>query len=168
MIVNTPRVIVVMGVAGSGKTTIGELLAARHGGRFFDADDFHQAANVEKMSIGIPLNDADRQPWLQRLRSEVIDAAPAGQLTLLACSALKRAYRGVLGLDREDVATVYLHGNPGTLTERLNSRDGHYMKPEMLGSQLETLEIPSPDEALHIPIILTPDQIAELIEEKLF
>ncbi len=168
MTTKTPRVIVIMGVAGSGKTTIGELLAERHDGSFFDADDFHPVANVEKMSGGTPLNDDDRLPWLQRLRREVIDAAPAGQLTLLACSALKQTYREILGLGQGDVRTVFLHGQASTLTERLISRGGHYMKPEMLSSQLETLETPAPDEALHIPISLTPVQIAELIEEKLF
>jgi gluconokinase len=163
-----PRVIVIMGVTGTGKSTIGELLAKRHGGRYFDADDFHPPANVEKMSGGTPLNDEDRLPWLQRLRSEVIDSAPEDQLTLLACSALKRAYRDLLGLDREGIRTVYLHGHPSTLLERLESRSGHYMKAEMLDSQLEAMEVPSPQTALHVPVTLTPGQIVELIEEKLF
>ncbi|MBC7980283.1 MAG: gluconokinase [Armatimonadetes bacterium] len=153
-----------MGVAGSGKTTIGQLLALRHGGKFFDADDYHPPGNVAKMSLGIPLNDTDRLPWLNRLRSEVIDASSPNEFTVLACSALKHSYRKILGLHQPGIGTVFLNGDPATLAERLSSRAGHYMKPGMLDSQLETLEVPSMTEAFHIPIILTPQQIVERIE----
>ncbi len=157
-----------MGVAGSGKTTIGSLLALRHGGVFHDADDFHPQANVDKMAQGHPLNDDDRLPWLQRLRTDVIDSAPEGKITILACSALKQYYREILGLDQTDVSAVFLAGDPETLSERISSRKGHYMKPGMLTSQLETLEAPSPKEALHVSIAATPEEIADQIEAELF
>lgn len=163
---NTPRVIVVMGVAGSGKTTIGTRLARRHGGVFFDADDFHPQANVDKMAQGDPLNDEDRLPWLNRLRKEVIDGE-VGRVRILACSALKHAYREILGLDKEDVATVYLAGDSTILEKRINMREGHYMKPGMLASQLDTLEIPSPADALHVSIQSTPEEIVAEIEKGL-
>jgi len=165
--VKAPRVIVIMGVAGSGKTTIGNLLAQRHGGVFFDADDFHPQANVDKMAQGHPLNDEDRMPWLQRLRREVIDTATEGRITILACSALKRKYREILGLNQTDVSTVFLAGDAEILEQRISSREGHYMKPGMLTSQLETLEVPSPREALHVSITRNPEEIAETIEAEL-
>jgi len=165
--VKAPRVIVIMGVAGSGKTTIGNLLAQRHGGVFYDADDFHPQANVDKMAQGHPLNDEDRMPWLQRLRREVIDTATEGRITILACSALKRNYREILGLNQTDVSTVFLRGDPEILEQRISSREGHYMKPGMLTSQLETLEVPSPQEALHVSITRNPEEIAETIEAEL-
>lgn len=159
-----PRVIVIMGVAGSGKTTIGTLLAQRHGGEFYDADNFHPKANVDKMAGGEPLNDNDRRPWLERLRKEVIDPAKGGKTDILACSALKDSYRKILGLGQPGVFTVFLSGDRSLLDKRISERVGHYMKPEMLTSQLETLEIPSPDEALHVSIDLTPSEIVERIE----
>jgi|TARA_B110000037_G_scaffold221695_1_gene293534 gluconokinase len=157
-----------MGVAGSGKTTVGTLLAERHGGVFHDADDFHPQANVDKMAQGHPLTDDDRLPWLQRLRQEVINTAPEGKITLLACSALKQTYREILGLDQTDVSIVYLAGDLETLVERINIREDHYMKPGMLASQLETLEAPSPEEALHISIRSSPEEIVTQIESALF
>ncbi len=163
-----PRVVVIMGVAGSGKSTIGELLTSRHGGAFFDADDFHPAANVDKMAQGFPLNDDDRRPWLERLRREVITPAQPGKLSVLACSALKQSYRKILGLNQTDVSTVFLQGDPDILADRISNREGHFMKPGMLTSQLETLEIPSPSEALHIPITLSPEEIVDRIESALF
>ncbi len=162
-----PRVIVIMGVAGSGKTTIGTLLERRHGGTFHDADDFHPQENVEKMAQGIPLNDDDRLPWLNRLRREVIETAPEGRITILACSALKKSYRKTLGLDKADVSTVFLSGDPEVLGERINSREGHYMKPGMLTSQLETLEVPSSEEAFHVSIDASPEKIADRIDAEL-
>ena len=159
-----PRVIVIMGVAGSGKTTIGTLLEQRHDGVFFDADDFHPKANVDKMAQGHPLNDDDRLPWLHRLRDEVIDPALEGRITLLACSALKRSYRKILALNQPDVATVFLQGDVETLGERISGREDHYMKPGMLTSQLDTLEAPPPEEALHVSITRTPEEIADCIE----
>lgn len=154
-----PRVVVLMGVSGSGKTTVGSLLARRFGGFFHDADDYHPQGNVDKMAQGHPLNDDDRLPWLLRLRNDLIDPAPVGKITILACSALKQQYREILGLNQTGVATVFLCGEVEILRERLNSRKNHYMKPGMLASQLEILEAPSNEEALHISISSTPEEI---------
>jgi gluconokinase len=159
-----PRVIIVMGVAGSGKSTIGRLLAARHGGDFHDADDFHPPENVAKMAAGIPLNDADRGPWLTRLWREVVDATPDGEFSVLACSALKHNYRERLGVGTGGVALVYLKGDPITLAERLAGRSGHFMKAGMLESQLATLEEPSPEEGLTLEITGTVEEIMTAIE----
>ncbi|MES2438739.1 MAG: gluconokinase [Verrucomicrobiota bacterium] len=160
------RVVIVMGVAGSGKTTVGALLAARHGGDFHDADDFHPPENIAKMASGIPLDDADRAPWLQRLRVEVVDDTPVGKFSVLACSALKRIYRKQLGVG-SDVVLVYLKGDAVTLAERLAGRSGHYMKAGMLESQLATLEEPSPDEGLIVGITRPADEIVSSIEAAL-
>ncbi len=152
-----------MGVAGAGKTTIGTLLAQRLGWDFHDADDFHPPENIAKMSSGIPLDDDDRRPWLERLRRAVIDPALSGNPVILACSALKASYRKTLGIGEAGIAGVFLECNPATLTDRLQSRADHYMKPEMLSSQWEALEIPAPDEAFHIPATLSPDEIVSMI-----
>ena len=162
-----PRIVIVMGVAGSGKSTIGALLASRIGAQFHDADEFHPPGNVAKMAAGIPLDDTDRAPWLARLRQEVIDAAPAGKLSVLACSALKRLYREHLGVGTEGVALVYLKGDPLTLSERITERSGHYMKAGMLESQLAILEEPSPDEGLTMEIASSPEEIVASIEAAL-
>jgi gluconokinase len=162
-----PRVVIVMGVAGCGKSTIGALLAARNGGVFFDADDFHPAANIDKMASGIPLDDGDRKPWLARLRSEVIDAAAAGLFTVLACSALKKSYRQQLGVGTPGVNLIYLKGEAALLAGRLAGRAGHYMKAGMLESQLATLEEPSPAEGIHIGIESGPGEIVADMEQVL-
>lgn len=159
-----PRVVIVMGVAGSGKSTIGELLAVRNGGRFHDADSFHPAENIAKMAAGNPLDDADRAPWLDRLRHEVVDATPVEEFSVLACSALKRIYRERLGVGTDGVVLVYLHGTPVTLAARIAGRTGHFMKPGMLESQLATLEEPSPEEGLSVRIDGTVDEILSSIE----
>jgi gluconokinase len=161
------RVVVLMGVAGCGKSTIGALLAARHGGAFHDADDFHPAANIAKMASGTPLDDLDRAPWLERLRVEVIDAAPAGGLSVLACSALKKIYRERLGVGASGVALVYLKGDPATLTYRLTTRPGHYMQAVMLESQLAILEEPSPAEGVSVGIDPPVAEILAAIESAL-
>ncbi len=147
-----PRVIIVMGVSGSGKSTVAAALAREFGGTFFDADNFHSAANIAKMAAGIPLDDADRTPWLADLRAKVIDPAPRGGLTVLACSALKRVYRQQLDSGHDDVVLVYLKGSEELLTERLQHRHGHYMKTDMLTSQLDALEPPTPDEGITVAI----------------
>jgi gluconokinase len=148
--VTAMRLLVLMGVSGSGKTTVGQCLAARNNAAFFDADDFHPPANVEKMAAGMPLDDHDRAPWLARLRREVIDAVPPGGLAVLACSALKRAYRLQLGVGANGVALVYLQADPRVLERRIESRAGHFMKAGMLASQLAALEPPDADEGVTV------------------
>jgi gluconokinase len=147
----------VMGVCGSGKTTIGKALADSLGIVFFDADDFHQAANREKMSQGIPLDDNDRQPWLNAI-ADNIRSTPS---FVLACSALKESYRIILLLACPDLKIILLHGSPEQLTERLQSRKNHFMPPALLASQLATLEIPT--DALTLNIDLTPEEMVEKI-----
>jgi len=138
-------VIVVMGVAGSGKTTVGEALASAVGWRFVDADDHHAAASVAKMARGEPLDDGDRWPWLDRLRAIIEGALAREDGLVLACSALKASYRARLagGDAGGRVRFVHLAGTPELLRARLAQRPGHFMKPGMLDSQLATLEVPS-------------------------
>jgi carbohydrate kinase (thermoresistant glucokinase family) len=139
-------VLIVMGVSGAGKTTIGTLLAELLQWEFADGDAFHPAENVRRMHAGIPLTDEDRWPWLAAI-AEWIDAKrSAGEHGIVACSALKRRYRRVLVEGREDVCVVYLKAAPALLRERLTARRGHFMPAELLQSQLDTLEEPAADE----------------------
>ena len=160
------RVYIVMGVSGSGKTAVGERLAERLGWRFLDADEFHPEANVEKMSRGEPLDDSDRAPWLTRLR-EIIgghleDDAPL----ILACSALKERYRERLRVDRR-VGFIYLEGDFELIRKRMNAREDHFMKTDMLKSQFEALEEPDPGDALRVDISQPLEEIVASIEAKL-
>ena len=157
-------VIVLMGVSGSGKTMIGSLLAQQLRWQFADADDYHPAANVEKMRNGIPLTDADRAPWLDALNSVIAGWINRKTSAVLACSALKQAYREKLQVDRQ-VRVVYLKASPGLLAQRLLERRGHYMKKEMLESQLATLE--EPEDALTVDANRTPDEIVHEIRRHL-
>jgi gluconokinase len=134
---------VLMGVTGSGKTTVGRLLAADLGWAFVEGDDFHPAANVEKMRRGEPLDDADRAPWLRALARRIDELVAAGQSAVVACSALKQAYRELLARGRPGVSFVYLKAPAGLLGERLRHRTGHFMPPALLASQLDTLEEPA-------------------------
>jgi carbohydrate kinase (thermoresistant glucokinase family) len=135
-------IIVAMGVAGSGKTTVGQLLAMRLGWQFADADDYHNDSNLQKMRDGIPLSDVDRWPWLDRLAMLLTSWTNAGVNGVLACSALKQAYRRRLQVS-DAVHFVYLKGNPDLLRARLLERPSHYMKATMLEGQLLTLEEPT-------------------------
>ncbi|WP_267214303.1 gluconokinase [Chelatococcus asaccharovorans] len=141
-----PVAIVLMGVAGSGKTTLGLALAARLGLTFYDADDFHPPANVAKMSAGIPLTDEDRAPWLARLADLLRDSLGEGRSVALACSALKRRYRDRLREGCPAILFVHQVGDRAMIAERMKHRPGHYMPPSLLDSQFAALELPDADE----------------------
>lgn len=158
-------IIIVMGVTGSGKTTVGERLAATLGWRFHDADDFHPEVNKAKMHAGIPLTDEDRWPWLQALRAVIEQALADHTGAVVTCSALKRAYRDVLAGGLSGVHYVHLTGDPRVLATRLADRRGHFMNPALLDSQLSTLEAPA--DALDVDVALTPDQQVEFIRHTL-
>jgi gluconokinase len=154
---------IVMGVSGSGKSTIGEGLATRLGQPFVDGDHLHPQANVEKMARGVPLDDADRQPWLEAIVAEMDRHRAAGESLVLACSALKRRYRDFLRSGHDDVRFVYLRGPRELLARRLGHRPGHFFDPKLLDSQLATLEEPSADEALRVDIGPPPADIVECV-----
>jgi gluconokinase len=163
--ISTPApLLVVMGVAGSGKTTVAALLAGRLGAAFAEGDDFHSPANVAKMAAGHPLDDDDRWPWLRDIRDWLVQQHAAGRAAVVPCSALKRAYRDLLR-GAGPVQFVHLTGSRELLTERIQSRAGHFMKPEMLASQLATLEPLGPDEpGFTVDIGGRPDRIvAEIL-----
>lgn len=153
--------IIVMGVSGSGKNTVGELLAARLGCPFYDGDHFHPPANVAKMSAGFPLDDEDRQGWLLALAAMIRTGLDAGQCGVIACSALKQSYRDLLAVDPQRVRFVYLKGTFDLIWERMAARQGHYMKAPMLRSQFATLE--EPVDAPAYDITQPPQQIVDAI-----
>jgi len=157
-------IVIVMGVVGSGKTTVGQLLAQQMGWEFADADDFHPAVNIEKIRNGVPLGDEDRQPWLDRLRESIMGWIARGRNVVLACSALKRAYRKTLDAG-PDVKFVYLKGSAARIAERLRSRHGHFADEQILASQLTDLE--EPEGALTVDIDATPAQIVDKIRQGL-
>ena len=135
-----------MGVSGSGKTTIAQGVAQRMGWKLLEGDKFHPPANIEKMSHGIPLTDEDRWPWLHAIAAEIDALRARGEPAVVACSALKRAYRDVLVANRPDVVLVYLRGDKDLIATRMAARKGHFMPPALLDSQFATLEEPGPDE----------------------
>ena len=142
----SPCALILMGVSGSGKTTIGEKLAARMSWRYEDADTFHPPSNVAKMSAGQPLTDEDRWPWLKAIAAEIDRACTAGERLVIGCSALRRIYRDVLVHGRDDVRFIYLDGTQALIADRIGQRKGHFMPPGLLTSQFQTLEPPTPDE----------------------
>lgn len=166
-----PRIaaIMVMGVSGAGKSTVGKLIAARLDCPFRDADSFHPAANIEKMASGQPLTDEDRWPWLHAIAAWIGEHRGAGTTCVVTCSALKRSYRDlVTDHQRADVRLVYLKGDIELIEARLARRKGHFMPPALLRSQFEALEEPRADEhALAISIDATPDEIADRVMAKL-
>ena len=138
-----PRAVILMGVSGSGKSTVGASLAQRLECPFLDADDFHPAANVEKMKRGIPLNDEDRMPWLARLHDELEHRLGSGASVVLGCSALKESYRKILEEGLSQIDFVFLDVDQLTLTERLEKRKAHFFPKELLESQFAALERPA-------------------------
>lgn len=157
-------IIVVMGVTGAGKTTVGSLLSQQLGWEFIDADDFHPQSNLEKMRRGIPLTDRDRHPWLERLRAEIETRSAVGRDLVLACSALKKDYRTMLAAD-PGVKFVYLKGSVQEITRRLEARQGHFAGERILPGQFADLE--EPEDAIVVDIAGTPQEIAKDIWEKL-
>ena len=160
-------VIIIFGVSGAGKTTIGKLLARDLRWRFIEADDFHPAANIEKMCSGHPLTDNDRWPWLEQLRQQIERSLCARENAVLACSALKRAYRDRLHVS-DEIKFVFLRGDYALVQKQLRSRHGHFINAALLQSQFDDLEEPESDEnVLTIELGRTPEEIVNRIRVKL-
>ncbi len=157
-------IVLIMGVTGAGKTTVGALLAQQLGWRFADADDFHSAANKEKMSQGIPLTDADRLPWLEAIHAAMARWDQAGETVVLACSALKRSYRELL-IGGLPVQLVYLRGDAAYIKDRLQHRTAHYAKADLVDSQFDALE--EPNDAIVVSVEARPEKIVETIRARL-
>ncbi len=159
-----PLALIVMGVSGSGKTTVARELAARLGWAFAEGDDLHPAANVAKMTAGVPLTDEDRWPWLDAIAAVIDEWRALGEHGVLTCSALKRAYRDRLVGGRRDVALIYLRGAPELLASRMTRRHGHFMPSTLLGSQLATLKKPGADEQpITVDVDATPEAIVDAV-----
>jgi gluconokinase len=159
-----PCALVVMGVSGSGKSTIADRLAERLGWTYEDGDRFHPASNVAKMRAGHPLTDEDRRPWLQAIADEIDRVCEANEQAVIACSALKRVYRDILVHKRNDVRIVYLDGTQQLIADRLSQRKGHFMPPGLLASQFKTLEPPEQNEnpvtvSINAPVDAVVDDI---------
>ena len=155
----------IAGVAGSGKTTIGERLASRLGWRFADGDSFHPAANLAKMRAGIPLTDADRGPWLAAITSWMDDVIASGQSAVLACSALKRSYRDELLGGRDQAVMVFLEVSREQDQARVSRRQGHFFAEPLLASQFAALELPDPDERRVYPVATADQPPGQLVAE---
>ncbi|MEU4766064.1 gluconokinase [Actinosynnema sp. NPDC023794] len=157
-----PTCVVVMGVSGSGKSTVARMLADRLGRPMAEADEFHPAANIGKMSAGTPLTDADRAPWLAAIRDWITERAAAGESTVVTCSALKRAYRDVLRDADARVRFLHLHGTADVIGERMRHRSGHFMPPSLLRSQFDALEpLTSDEDGVAVDVTRTPELIVE-------
>jgi len=157
-------IVIVMGTTGSGKTTIGSLLAKRLGWDFVDGDDFHPAANVEKMKHGIPLTDADREPWLKALHDKIVEWSAQKRNVVLACAALKASYRDELRASTA-VKFVYLKGSYELFSQRVLARKGHFAKEDLLASQFATLE--EPGDAIAVDAAPPPEQIVAEVRRRL-
>jgi gluconokinase len=155
--------IILMGVSGSGKTTIGRLLASRLGWNFYDADDFHPAENIAKMTDGIPLTDSDRIPWLTTLHNLITKSLSEKTPGVLGCSALKESYLKILLKGTSQIQLVYLKGDPSLLQSRMKNRSDHYMKPALLQSQFEILEEPA-----YALVVDISQSIEEILDRILF
>jgi len=157
--------LVFMGVCGCGKSTVAEMYAARTGGTLIEADGFHPPANIAKMSAGTPLNDEDRAGWLTAMAARLTAGMARGEVMVMTCSALKKAYRDRLREGDPDVFFIFLDGSQELLQSRLDARKGHFMPPGLLGSQLATLERPNlaSEKCLHVSISLSPEQICATV-----
>lgn len=158
-----PPILILTGVAGSGKTTIGQALARRLDYPFYDGDDFHPPQNIAKMARGEPLDDADRAPWLARLHECIANLHAQNKPAVIACSALKKAYRRQLARDLPNITFVYLQGSFQLIHARLRARRDHYMSAEMLRSQFDDLEPPAPGEAITVHIDDTVENVVKRI-----
>jgi len=158
-------VFVIIGPMGCGKTTIGQVLATRLSWQFYDADDFHPEANKKKMAQGVPLEDSDREPWLNILHQIIEEHLADGRSMILACSALKKKYRRMLGIDQQQVFSIFLKGSYSLLEERIAARSHQFMAKDLLRSQLDTLE--EPDSGLTVDIAGTPEEICQTIIDQL-
>jgi len=155
-------IVIVAGVSGSGKTTVGAMLAGRLGWPFADADDFHPAANIEKMRAGIPLTDTDREPWLRAIVAWMDEHIARGESAVVGCSAIKRSYRDELLGGRPEARMVFLATDRDVLTRRLATRVGHFFPEKLLASQLAALEPPGPDE--HVIRVIPADTPAQTVD----
>jgi gluconokinase len=156
-------IVILMGVSGAGKTAVGERLAGRLGWSFLEGDDFHPQANVRKMAAGEPLTDEDRWPWLAALRETIEAHEREGTDAVVACSALKRSYRRFLAAGASSARFVYLRGARSTIAGRLGRRKGHFFRPELLASQIATLEEPSAEEAAIVDVDAGLDEVVERV-----
>ena len=158
-------IVVIMGVSGCGKSTVGGLLAKQLGWAYHEGDAFHSAENIDKMSRGVSLDDDDRGPWLAAIKEAIDRCVDDASDAVFACSALRRAYRSALSADIVDIRFVYLKGDFETIRERMKSRDGHYMKATMLESQFSSLE--APGDAIEIDVGNSPQGIVDRIKSQL-
>jgi gluconokinase len=163
-------IVVVMGVSGSGKTTVAAGIAQAEGWTLLEGDSFHPPANIAKMHAGTPLTDEDRWPWLRAIAAREDELLASGESAVVACSALKRAYRDILIGGRADTILIYLQGAQALIAERMKARKGHFMPPALLDSQFATLEAPGPDERpivvdiSHPPEVIVADAVSQLQE----
>jgi gluconokinase len=160
-------IFIIMGVCGSGKSTLGQMLAKELGTDFLEGDDFHSSANQNKMANGNSLSEEDRIPWLEDIRIATDQYLSRGDRVVVSCSALTKSGRQILGVERRKVQLIYLHASESILTERMRTRENHFMPASLLRSQLDTLEEPEPDEALSISVDQCPDHILDQILSRL-